>query len=153
MDTIVLEMEQNGITFDNVVKIPKYLRDQRKHTIKGIKLLQPDFKPVDDIHDYSYDCHLLKNINLAQTRPDSSPAKDLFNLPELKERLSEQVQYEVRGDVVVKSIHKTDVLKSSVLFSVRIYYQEKYFCIEGSRMHHVKNKSVVLNRFFRSFIE
>ncbi|XP_043277572.1 DNA-directed RNA polymerase, mitochondrial [Venturia canescens] len=123
MDTIVLEMKENGITFNDIVKSTTFLRDQRKHTMKAIKILQPDFKPIDDVPDFSYDCRLLKNIQFGKARPDSSAAKDLLTLADLKNKLSEQLKLEIQGDVVVKSIDVPDELKHPVIFARKIVAQ------------------------------
>ena len=118
IEAITLEMNENAITFQDIIKSPKYILDQRRQVMKAIKYLQPNFLPDDNVSDFSYGCDLLKNINHLEPRVDPSPAKDLLTVHDLQERMKEQLKLEIDGDVVIKSIEKAENSKSTVDYCV-----------------------------------
>lgn len=120
LETVYADMEASGTTFDDVVKIPKYILDQREYTMKTIRSLRPDFEPTPIVRDYAYTCRLFNKIDTKKPCSNPSPAQDLCTAADLRERLSEQLTNEVDGNIEIKSIDKAEELTPWVTFCVSI---------------------------------
>ncbi|XP_057342179.1 DNA-directed RNA polymerase, mitochondrial [Microplitis mediator] len=109
------EMNRKKITLDEVLNQSKFKVNQYNNVLRGILLINNQFKPEQRTEDGSYDCHLLNKIS-PTTVVQNSPAENLLNLNDLMSRFEKQIKYEMDGHVKIKSIAKFNDSKPMVWY-------------------------------------
>lgn len=102
----ITEMSEEGISLNNLFEKCKFLGDQRELLLDGLVKLYPNFKPEVKLPDLCYSCSLLKKLNEEKSTLLRSPVEGLFSADQLKQFSQEQLQHEIQGTVMIKSVEK-----------------------------------------------
>ena len=116
MSEVKNQMEKQRISFNDILTKPTFVGDQMKKVLQSVRLFEPNFEPVFEKLDVSYDCRLLEKIY--ENRMPESPAKGLLNYSDLKERTRRQFEIEFKGQVEIKSVALREIPNAEILNAV-----------------------------------
>nr|CAD7605425.1 unnamed protein product [Timema genevievae] len=111
------EMEEKGITLNDMFVKSTFLSDQREMALKGVWILEPKFKPVIPPPDTCYSCSLLQELDKKTNKVVSfrSPGQGLLTREQLKDLTKEQLDMEVNSYVRVRTIEKRSEPNENIL--------------------------------------
>ncbi|XP_043484599.1 DNA-directed RNA polymerase, mitochondrial [Leptopilina heterotoma] len=126
------EMHENEISLNDVLTRPTFVNDQFENILKIARILNKNFTPNFPREHVNYSCPLLNDIYV--NRNFESPAKNLFQLSDLKERAKKQYEIESFGDVEIKNISMNIEATESILEARREFSNlEKTWQVEVSK--------------------
>lgn len=143
-------MLNHKVSLNDVVKQSVLLSDQKKHVLKAMKSLQPNFRPLYTEPEYRYSNILLKNMTCTNNAI-VSPAKGLITTEELKSAMTVQLQNEIRGFIAVQSINANSNVESytkSCVSCINWHFAKGLFSIRAPSFQ--REKLVKLEEHWRS---
>nr|CAD7259066.1 unnamed protein product [Timema shepardi] len=117
LSDLTREMEEKGITLNDMFVKSTFLSDQREMALKGVLKLQPSFEPVIPPPDTCYSCSLLRELDKKTNEAVSfrSPGQGILTREQLKDLTKEQLDMEVKSYVRVRSIEKRSETNENIL--------------------------------------
>ena len=121
-------MVKDGVSLNDVITKCKFVRDQRAHVEKMVKLLNNEFQPSYDVPDTKYDCRLLETLT-EETATPSSTIEKLLEIDNLKKRLEKQIEMEINGEIKVLNIAKQNISSPNITHWVnfKIFLIHKFY--------------------------
>nr|CAD7399636.1 unnamed protein product [Timema cristinae] len=117
LSDLAQEMEEKGITLNDMFVKSTFLSDQREMALKGVLKLKPSFKPVIPPPDTCYSCSLLRELDKKTNEVVSfrSPGQGILTREQLKDLTKKQLDMEVNSYVRVKTIEKRSEPNENIL--------------------------------------
>ncbi|XP_039296050.1 DNA-directed RNA polymerase, mitochondrial [Nilaparvata lugens] len=106
INNTIYDMENLNYSLDGLFENSTFLGDQRNLVLEAINLVDPNYKPTVLPTDICYTCELLKHLNEKNSSNLVSATEGIMNAEIIKELVDEQLENEMKGTVVVKSVEK-----------------------------------------------
>ncbi|XP_064459637.1 DNA-directed RNA polymerase, mitochondrial-like [Ornithodoros turicata] len=117
VEKLVQALEGKGYTLEQLVTEGRFLGNQREKLLEAIHVAVPEFEPEPMKYPRDYVCSLLKRLEKQEKAHDAySNSKGVMSMEELRRCASEQLAWEVEGQLTVKSVARETNPSEKVIF-------------------------------------
>ncbi|XP_004931824.1 DNA-directed RNA polymerase, mitochondrial [Bombyx mori] len=113
-------MQETGISLNDLMDKTTFQHDQHETVLSAIQRIQPGFQPQYTPPILDYECTLLEKLKLSNVENRlgllKSPSEGLLTREDMLQKVKEQIQVELKGEIEVENINVKDVESKTVQF-------------------------------------